>query len=120
MSKTKVLTVRVEEGLYRKLQEDSQEVGGVAQYVRELVYNFYYPKVKLEELHKILEVKSNKTSELLKQVEERKEKLEESIGKSKESIEHLQELEKAFNDWLKELNRMVKAGIEEIPQGAKR
>jgi len=120
LSKTKVLAVRVEEGLYRKLQEDSQEVGGVAQYVRELVYNFYYPKVKLEELHKILEIRSNKTSELLKQVEERKEKLEESIGRSKESIEHLQALEKAFNDWLKELNRMVKAGIEEIPQGAKR
>jgi len=113
MSKTKVLTVRVEEELYRKLQDDSKG-NGVAQYVRELVYSFYYPKVKLEELHRIIE-SSSKTSEVLRKFEERKEKIEESIHKSQESIEHLKELDREFSNSLKELARMVKEGIEEIP-----
>lgn len=122
MSKTKVLTVRVDDELYRKLQEDSKEVGGVAQYVRELVYNFYFPKIKLDELHKLIEVRGNKTSEILKGFEERKEKIEDSIVKSRENIEHLEDLNKGFEGVMKELRGMIKKGIEEIPSysGGKR
>lgn len=117
-----MLTFRVEEELYKKLQEDSKEVGGVAQYARELIYDFYFPKMKLEELHRAIERKGNKTSEVLKGVEERKARIEESIQKSRESVEHLQDLDRGFGNVLKELNRMVKEGIEEIPSysGGKR
>lgn len=118
MSKTRVLTVRVEEELYKKLQEDSQNEG-VAQYIRGLIYDFYFPKMKLEELHRIIEHKGHKTSDVLKGVEERKARIEESIKTSKESIEHLQDLNKGFDGILKELSRMVKEGIEIPPYGGK-
>lgn len=114
MSKTRVLTVRVEENLYKKLQGEANSQG-VAQYVRGLIYDFYFPKMKLEELHRIIEHKGNKTSELLKAVEERKARIEESIKTSKESIEHLQDLNRGFDGVLKDLSRMVKEGVEEIP-----
>lgn len=120
MSKTRVLTVRVEENLYKKLKGDANSEG-VAQYVRGLVYDFYYSRVKLEELHKTIEMKGNKISDFLKLVEERKARIEESIKTSKESIEHLQDLNRGFDGLLKDLSRMVKEGIEEFPSyGGKR
>jgi len=117
LSKTKVLTVRVEEGLYRKLQEDSQEVGGVAQYVREILYTFLYSSVKVNELHEVLTLKSSKTSTILKQVEERQEELEKSIENSRKNVKHLEELNSSILEFMNSLNEMVKEGIEEIPMG---
>ena len=59
--RTRVLTVRVENELYEELIKHSQKAGGVAQYVREILYTFLYSSVKVNELHEVLTLQSSKT-----------------------------------------------------------
>jgi hypothetical protein len=118
--KTKVISLRIEEELYRELIKHSQKAGGVAQYVREILYTFLYSSMRVEEFHKVLVLKSSKTSNILKQVEERKEEIEKSIEASRENIKQLEEMSTSISGVLNDLNRMVREGIEEIPAGGKR
>jgi len=61
--KTRVISVRLEEELYKKLEEQAKErKEAVSQYVREVLYSFHYP-----------------TEEILKKLEENKSLLDYSI-----------------------------------------
>ena len=90
--KTRVLTVRVEEGLYKELQKQAKKRGGsVAQYTRELIYSFHYP-----------------TGEILGRLEENKNKLDYSIENAREYLGRLivysDDLKEAITDFEKKID----------------
>lgn len=113
--KTKVVGVRLPEAIYKEIEKQASERGNtLSQYIRELVYSFYYPAYRLQALNKIIEMKSNKTSDFAKAFEERKIELEKSIEKSKGYIKELEGLGKYFEETLQAVNEMIKKGVKEF------
>ena len=113
--KTKVVGVRLPEAIYKEIEKQASGEGNtISQYIRELVYSFYYPAYKLQVLNKVIEMRGSKTSEFAKAVEERKRELEESIEKSKGYTGKLEGLSKMFEGTLADVNELIKKGVKEF------
>jgi hypothetical protein len=113
--KTKVVGVRLPEAIYKEIEKQASERGNsISQYIRELVYSFYYPAYRLQALNKLIEVKGSKTSEFAEALEERKAELEKSIEQSRGYLGKLEGLEKVFNEMLADVKELIKKGVKEF------
>lgn len=97
--KTRVLTVRVEEGLYKELQKQAKKRGrSVAQYTRELIYSFHYP-----------------TGEIVNRLEENKVKLDYSIENAREYLETLIEYSQSLQNAMEDFGKKIEGGAIQFP-----
>ena len=97
--KTRVISVRLEEELYKKLEEQANErKEAVSQYVREVLYSFHYP-----------------TEEILKRLEENKNRIDYSIQNAGEYIGRLLNFSEDLQEALEDFQRKVEGGVIQFP-----
>ena len=97
--KTRVISVRLEEELYKKLEEQANErKEAVSQYVREVLYSFHYP-----------------TEEILKRLEENKNRIDYSIQNAGEYIDRLMGFSQDLQGALQDFQRKVEGGAIQFP-----
>lgn len=97
--KTRVISVRLEEELYKKLEEQAKErKEAVSQYVREVLYSFHYP-----------------TEEILKKLEENKSLLDYSIQNAGEYLDKLMGFSEDLQVAIKDFERKVDGGAIQFP-----
>lgn len=97
--KTKVISVRLEEELYKELELQAKErKEAVSQYVRELLYSYHYP-----------------TEEILKRLEENKSRIDYSIQNAGEYIDRLLNFSETLQEALEDFGRKVEGGAIQFP-----
>jgi hypothetical protein len=97
--KTKVISVRLEEELYKELELQANErKEAVSQYVRELLYSYHYP-----------------TEEILKRLEENKSRIDYSIQNAGEYIDRLLNFSETLQEALEDFGRKVEGGAIQFP-----
>jgi iron-sulfur cluster repair protein YtfE (RIC family) len=97
--KTKLISVRLEEELYKELEAQAKKrKEAVSQYVREVLYSFHYP-----------------TEEILKRLEENKSRLDYSIQNAGEYIDRLLNFSETLQEALEDFGRKVEGGAIQFP-----
>ena len=97
--KTKVISLRIEEGLYRELEKYSSKRGvSIAQYMREILYSYHYP-----------------TKETISMLEENKVKLDSSIENAREYFERLMEYSDYLRNAIDDFEKKVNSGAIQFP-----
>ena len=97
--KTKVISVRLEEELYKELElQAKKRKEAVSQYVRELLYSYHYP-----------------TEEILKRLEENKSRIDYSIENAGEYLDKLMGFSDDLEEAIKDFGRKVQGGAIQFP-----
>lgn len=97
--KTKVISVRLEEELYKELEAQAQKrKEAISQYVREVLYSFHYP-----------------TEEIVNKLEENKSRLDYSIQNAGEYLEQLESFSSNLQEALIDFQRKIKGGVIQFP-----
>jgi predicted DNA-binding protein len=97
--KTKVISLRIEEELYRELEKYSSKKSiAIAQYVREILYSYHYP-----------------TKETISMLEDNKVKLDSSIENAREYFEKLMEYSDYLRTAIDDFEKKVNSGAIQFP-----
>lgn len=97
--KTKVISVRLEEELYKELEAQAKKrKEAISQYVREVLYSFHYP-----------------TEEIVNKLEENKSRLDYSIQNAGEYLGELESFSRNLQEALIDFQRKIKGGVIQFP-----
>jgi len=115
-SKTKVISLRVEEAIHNELERQAEAEGmNISSLVREMVYAFVY-SARHDEINDVIQVEGDSTTELLEKMESRIKLIKRSLHKAKNYTEQLEDMEDMFDNVYISLDEALKKGAKKISE----
>ena len=115
-SKTKVISLRVEEAIHNELERQAEAEGmNISSLVREMVYAFVY-SARHDEINDVIQVEGDSTTELLEKMEGRIKLIKRSLHKAKNYTEQLEDMEDMFDNVYISLDEALKKGAKKISE----